>query len=235
MWKIFSGERIKTKPPLNGLHIEYRNDWKRTKLSETPYKDGEIHGVFKMFYPNGNIMSEAEYKMGVENGKEIHYFENGNIHFSQEYKDGEYHGTHISYDKETNKIDVIHNYKNGKQSGKQIYYSNDEQVYDEKHKKYVYRHFVWFEIDVVDIVKFNVRNYTHKVKCEVTDGAFQTYVGHGYFKYYHHDTEKISEKGILCNDMRVGKYEKFDSSGELEYMQFTNKDGEIIKTIHSKK
>jgi antitoxin component YwqK of YwqJK toxin-antitoxin module len=235
MWKIFNRNRIKTEPPENGLHTEFRNDWKKTKLSETPYKNGKVHGVFKMFYPNGNLMNETNYKMAINHGKEIHYFENGNIHFCQNYKNGEQHGTEIVYDKETNKVDTIYNYKNGKQSGKQIYYSNDEEVYDEKLKKYVYRHFIWFEIDVMDIVTFNVRNYTYKEKCKVTTGPFQTYVAHGKYKFYHHDTEKISEKGIYCNNIRVGKYEKFNSSGKLEYMQFTNLNGKIIKSINSKK
>lgn len=86
------------------------NDGKKT--TETSFKDGEMHGLQKVFFPNGNLKQAIEYKDGKKNGKWTTGFANGQVSSVIEYKDGKYHGKYVEY------------YTNGQKAGEGEYKEN---------------------------------------------------------------------------------------------------------------
>ena len=62
---------------LEGVVIKYYSDDK--KMSETPYKNGNINGDVIEYHYNGMVSSVTPYVDGVINGKVKTYYQNGMI------------------------------------------------------------------------------------------------------------------------------------------------------------
>ena len=65
--------------------------------SETPYKDGKIHGIVKKYYPTGELLQEETYKDGEIEGISKHYHQNGSLLSETPYKDGGIEGISKHY------------------------------------------------------------------------------------------------------------------------------------------
>ena len=48
-------------------------------ISETNYENGKIHGYWRGYYSNGQLMRTVQYFYGQKNGYERWYYENGNV------------------------------------------------------------------------------------------------------------------------------------------------------------
>jgi len=59
---------------------------------ETPYVNGEIHGIAKDYYESGALRCESPCVNGKEHGIEKHYSESGALKCSNLYDYGRYKG-----------------------------------------------------------------------------------------------------------------------------------------------
>ena len=81
-------------------------------MYETPYKNGERHGVQKVYYENGKLKSEILYQNDKTHGVEKEYDENGILMSEIPYQNGKLHGVGKVY------------YENGNLQA-QVTYEND--------------------------------------------------------------------------------------------------------------
>ena len=72
-------------------------------ISEANYENGKLHGYWKEYYPDGQIIHSIEYFYGQKNGLERWYHKNGNIKSETGYEYGNLVSDMISWD-ETGKI-----------------------------------------------------------------------------------------------------------------------------------
>ena len=54
-------------------------------ISETNYENGKLHGYWKVYYDNGQLMHSLEYFFGQKNGYERWYYNNGKIKMETHY------------------------------------------------------------------------------------------------------------------------------------------------------
>lgn len=76
---------------LNIAEIPYESGNIRFRYSRylSPSKDKWIkHGLFRAYFPNGNLASEGTYENGRENGHWQDFHENGKTASEGEYKNG---------------------------------------------------------------------------------------------------------------------------------------------------
>ncbi len=75
---------------MEGAHLEWRKNG--SKVKETNYNNGVIHGMLRWWYDNGQIWSETIYKNGKMNGIARTWYENGRqameTNFIDDEKDG---------------------------------------------------------------------------------------------------------------------------------------------------
>ncbi len=79
-------------------------------LAEGEFVDGQKHGLWKEWFPDGTQYSEGTYKEGKEEGTWRWWYETGKLQSVVEYRNGEQHGEEIVY------------YRNG-QMRKRSYYA----------------------------------------------------------------------------------------------------------------
>lgn len=68
--------------------------------------DNQREGVFKGYFPTGELMSIGKFVKGKREGKGKIYYENGKINIENEYRDGKPAGIWKVYDEEGNLRDV---------------------------------------------------------------------------------------------------------------------------------
>ena len=90
-------------------------------VSETNYKDDEIHGPLKLYHNNGSPLSIINYEFGLQNGESLSFFENGVKQTESSYKYGKLDGKFIIYDEFGDKIGECF-YVNGDKNGKNFVY-----------------------------------------------------------------------------------------------------------------
>ena len=72
--------------PFTGIGCEYFPD--STLKSETPYKDGWVHGLAKEWYPGGQLLSECHCRRGVKFGRYREWHPNGELKIDANYELG---------------------------------------------------------------------------------------------------------------------------------------------------
>ena len=83
----------------DGLEKVYRRG-RREALSieyEIPWKDGNIHGVKKSYFPDGNVMAEAAYVHGILEGESVLYSPTGQLERKSVFKNGKRDGPSDDY------------------------------------------------------------------------------------------------------------------------------------------
>lgn len=124
-----------------------------TRLYDGNIANGQVNGIWRTYYPDGNVFVSANYMQGYLNGKAyffydsrketkladvdfnmdkidgyyIEYYRNGNMKSKIQYEDGRRHGECIFYYENGNKK-LESKYKKGERAGKST-------VYNEKGKK----------------------------------------------------------------------------------------------------
>ena len=117
---------------LDGIYREYYENG-QLKL-ECTYKNGQLEGIAKEYYKNNQLSCEYNFKNGQLDGLCKEYYESGKIKEEYYCKNGEFEGTYKKY--YTNgKEKSEYNYKNGKPEGtaKEYRINGDVEVeYDYK-------------------------------------------------------------------------------------------------------
>jgi antitoxin component YwqK of YwqJK toxin-antitoxin module len=62
-------------------------------------KKGRRNGIYKEFYPTGQLKLEVHFEKGLEAGKGIHYYDTGEIREIQYFSEGKRHGPDTLFDK----------------------------------------------------------------------------------------------------------------------------------------
>ena len=70
------------------LKINYNKD----TLSVEEYRSGKKNGVWKNYYPNGQLRESRFFDMGVKKGDHFFYFPSGQLKFHYQLKNDVYHG-----------------------------------------------------------------------------------------------------------------------------------------------
>ena len=98
------------------------------KVEEGIYSDSKKSGIWKIFYPSGNIKCEVTYMNNRPNGYAKIYQENGAVMEEGEWKNNRWVGTFKSYH-ENGGTFMDFNYNNGgKREGEQKYYYENGQL-----------------------------------------------------------------------------------------------------------
>lgn len=77
----------RSKCDCDSIHSEYYSD--SNVWSETPFKNGQVHGLKKVYYMNGNTLRVVEYQNNVENGILTDYTPMGEVRQSVVIRNGE--------------------------------------------------------------------------------------------------------------------------------------------------
>ena len=72
--------------------------------TETPYVDGEKHGIHREWLYTGPLLNEVSYVDGKRHGNHRVWDTNGRLMWEIPYVDGREHGTHREWSKTGNKI-----------------------------------------------------------------------------------------------------------------------------------
>jgi len=140
----------------DGAYVRYYADGKTPEL-EGKVKDNLPEGIWRTYYPSGNLQSVVNYHNGdvtgemfyyfdkkpetlmVETvfdddlitGKYLEYWENGAQKARLQYKDGKLHGEALYY-YPSGKLRVKGKYKNGEKKGKWLFYNEKGEVIEKK-------------------------------------------------------------------------------------------------------
>lgn len=95
-------ERLQTVNPLseNGIWegVGYSFHLNGGIAKETPFKEGNITGEEKEYYPNGNLRAVCTYREGLKDGTYTEYFDDGKVKAIQEWQMGVKQGELHVYD-----------------------------------------------------------------------------------------------------------------------------------------
>lgn len=106
--------------------IEVKNAGGQT-VWEQEFKNGERHGVFKLYFSNGKIHEIENYHHGERNGEYLSYFSNGKVAERGNYSNDELEGVFQYYnaDGTLRKMETFHM---GTQHGKTVLYAGGKPV-----------------------------------------------------------------------------------------------------------
>ncbi len=108
---------------LDGKKVEYYYskeflDSSSLKIKkEIDYKQGQYHGQYKMFSPDGKTLIEETYVMNKKEGEQKYYQRNGNLMRTEEWSKGQRDGEFITYFMDGETIIRQENYSKGKLDG----------------------------------------------------------------------------------------------------------------------
>jgi antitoxin component YwqK of YwqJK toxin-antitoxin module len=137
----------------------------RRVISETPWREGKIHGIKKLYYhENGKLRMEIPYENGIRQGEEKAYDLPGRLEKVTPYKDDKIHGDVVEYWTSTGKPKRVVPFRKGIVDGivreyhengtlkKEWPVKNDrfhgiEKEYDENGKLIMMRY--WIEDEIV--------------------------------------------------------------------------------------
>lgn len=171
-------------------------------------------GMWKIFYPNGNIHKKRTYNNGKLHGKATVYYLSGQLRYIKNFKNGLKHGKFKGFYEYGNKLSE-ERFKEGKQFGEQkMFYKNGQlrskRIYDKNHrnvgiKKYFKSGEPWVSMDL------NKNGNGTSVEFN-TDG-------------------QIIEKRKFEN-YNIILYKKFYDFGEIkEYKKLEYDNGDVVTTL----
>lgn len=111
---------------------EYWNLNQKIMKSETPYKDGKIHGVQKFYGEWGRLEMEIPFKDGMENGEKKEYFgfDNKKLKKITTYVNGKLNGVSKVFNSH-DELTAETFYLDGKKNGIEKKYNNDGELTSE--------------------------------------------------------------------------------------------------------
>jgi antitoxin component YwqK of YwqJK toxin-antitoxin module len=88
------------------------------------FSNGFLHGMFKKWYPNGQLAEERTYSLGEKNGEQISYWQNGHKRFEFTAQKDISEGEMREWNSDGRLIHLA-NYTNGQEEGAQkLWYDN---------------------------------------------------------------------------------------------------------------
>jgi len=93
---------------------------------EIYYKDGRLNGEEKWWYSNGKLEKHVFYKDGLKDGDVKSWYKNGQLEYQAFYKNGQKDGEEKWYKNGIVKYQAF--YKNGQQDGNQKWWYNNGQL-----------------------------------------------------------------------------------------------------------
>ncbi|MEI8006730.1 MAG: toxin-antitoxin system YwqK family antitoxin [Bacteroidota bacterium] len=96
-------------------------------LSEENFITGTRSGVFKTFYPNGNVTEVIHFREGRKDGEWVQYFDDGKLKFKGTYVNDEKEGPFAGYF-HNGKISFSGAYKTGHMDGPWTFYEENGEV-----------------------------------------------------------------------------------------------------------
>lgn len=93
------------------------------------YCDGQLHGIYKEFYSNGNIKVFCEYQKDQRHGKRVDFFEHpSTIRSTMEYVNDIKQGTYKEWYPTTDQLRFEIDYAEGKIHGNFFHWNNEGQM-----------------------------------------------------------------------------------------------------------
>jgi len=99
----------------------------KTLLSKESYKNGELDGLYEIYYKNGKLSETFQYKLGLKDGPSKKYAPNQTIIHEVVYVDGKLRGPATYYDIRGNVI-IEGEYAADRKAGLWKYYEGDKLV-----------------------------------------------------------------------------------------------------------
>lgn len=109
----------------DGIGREYSSD--NVVEKETPYDDGKINGVVKIYYPSGKLHEEMKYKDGEWVDVDKVYSESGALVNETPIKNGKINGMQVKY-YETGEVKQKTEYVDGKKEGKREVFNTEGKL-----------------------------------------------------------------------------------------------------------
>jgi antitoxin component YwqK of YwqJK toxin-antitoxin module len=82
---------------------------------ETPYKNGQRHGILKGYHESGALMVETPYVDGKEHGIVKWYYPSGALRRESQYENGKMHGLEKDYEEGKSNIVSLALYDKGRE------------------------------------------------------------------------------------------------------------------------
>lgn len=111
----------------------YYSEIDGTLVSEEHYSEGVGEGIWKSYYPSGQVAEEYTYVGGKKEGEWIQYFSDGIIKSRGNYLDGQLDGLYVIYHL-NGKVQVSGTYSMSKKTGAWVYLSEIGEL--EKREEY---------------------------------------------------------------------------------------------------
>lgn len=116
--------------PYNGQAVMRYKD--KHQDQEMCYKDGLLHGVWKLYFANGELSVLGVYKEGKSHGKWRLYYEDGKILAEEGYLNGNKNGRNRYFSNEGVLIEEV-NYVDGELHGSHKIWDGDGAMISETH------------------------------------------------------------------------------------------------------
>lgn len=100
----------------NGKSIQLENNATNDTLEFITFKNNQLDGIKKEFYPKNKVHRIIEYKNGLQNGCQKNYNKDGKIELEISFQDGKKNGT-WKYFFDSGKEATIQNWKDGQKNG----------------------------------------------------------------------------------------------------------------------
>ncbi|MEM7085494.1 MAG: hypothetical protein AAF489_04885 [Bacteroidota bacterium] len=112
----------------------YYHEKSKTVLTQEVYVNGQLDGVKKTYYPNGNLTEEITYENGSREGPNHYYSPDGVLLKKLQYINDLLHGPAEYYDSKGN-VTIKGQYLKGKKHGLWKYYKNGKLELEEIYPK----------------------------------------------------------------------------------------------------
>jgi len=185
-------------------------------------EDGKRQGLWKEFYPTGELKSEGYYIDSKQDGVWKFYFENQKIEVEGKYKNGKKEGTWYWY-YANGAILQEENWSGGKLDGEFLEYSENGEITVKGSYLEGTEEGEWFYIQGNAIEKGvyydGMRTGLWTIKWRedgkpISEIEFDQNLFHGKYTLYH-GTGKIRETGKFSGGERIGIWHLYDEEGEL--------------------
>jgi len=234
-------------------HMRNLSDYKPSSVIEQgSYKRSRKYGLWKKYFPNGNLMNEIVFKNGRASGDFKTYFANGNLEeegfwkgrvytggFKRYHENGQLaqektfnnsgktNGT-VKYFYENGQEELVFNTIDGIENGEAIrYYENGDvkEILLFNETGDVLKREAKKRINPA--VKDNVEHKAEGVKVEGLENINGSKIIDGYHKTYNEDKDILMDGEFLNGKLIDGKYYIYDEYGLLEKIE-VYKNGKYV-------
>lgn len=234
----------------DGLMVRYHERTGKM-IEEANYKNDKLDGLYKEYYPSGELKEVQIWRNGVVQDSVLTYFRGGQLSEKILVKDGKKHGLYTEYF-ENGKIKAVTNYDNGNYTGKfysyfqngavnkdfetvkntiqgskKLYYSNGQLRYDlNVNDDIIDGDYIYYYAD-------GQKETVGKMKAGKYVGDLINYYPNGKVSMVGQYGEDGKENGRSDYfDIEGKKYQTFEyKKGTLQKIELFDKDEKLVKTI----